>query len=103
MKQLPLLRTAALCLGLLGPAMASAENWAETGHYKMLVDRDSIHKGPDGRVYFVWQTTQVGMVMPPKQDSFDCVKRLYYSDGDAKGTEFGFHTMIDRLFDFVCV
>ena len=94
------------CLSALGPG-AQAETWADTRHVT-LVDVDSIHRGPDGLVYYR-ERDKYGDDRTPRTGAYDCVKRLGYSsyrmdlpDWRTKGDAVLPGTMGQALLDFVC-
>ena len=71
----------------------------------MWVDLDSIAKRTDGLTYFAWKDTDPGMPSGPDGAAFDCRMVLYFDAAgiaSKQGTSITAHTMIGRLFEFVC-
>ena len=90
---------------------AYATNWVDTGH-AILIDVDSIRKGPDGLIYHLEKRKySSGYEAPtPLEAASDCVKRISYSgyslkyqaDWRSGGTPVVSGTMGAVLLDFVC-
>ncbi|MEQ1610384.1 MAG: hypothetical protein ABL956_15670 [Hyphomonadaceae bacterium] len=90
---------------------AFATNWVDTGH-AILIDVDSIRKGPDGLIYHLEKQTYSSddLALPPLEAATDCVKRISYSgyslkyqaDWRSRGEPVMPGTMGAALLDFVC-
>ncbi len=100
---------AAFFLAIISPAFATT--WVDTGH-AILIDVDSIRKGPDGLIYHLEkQKYSDGDEAPtPLEAATDCVNRISYSgyslkyeaDWRAKGSKIIPVTLGEALLDFVC-
>ena len=90
---------------------AFATNWVDTGH-AILIDVDSIRKGPDGLIYHLEKQkySSDDEAPTPLEAASDCVKRIsysgyslkYQSDWRSRGRPVVPGTMGAVLLDFVC-
>lgn len=90
---------------------AFATNWVDTGH-AILIDVDSIRKGPDGLIYHLEKEKYSFDDQAPTalEAATDCVKRISYSgysvkyqtDWRSRGAQVIPGTMGAALLDFVC-
>lgn len=90
---------------------AFATNWVDTGH-AILIDVDSIRKGPDGLIYHLEKPkpSYNDEAPTPLEAASDCVKRVSYSgyslkyqaDWRSRGEPVVPGTMGAVLLDFVC-
>lgn len=100
----------ALMVFVFAPS-AFATNWVDTGH-AILIDVDSIRKGPDGLIYHLEKRkySSDDQAPTPLEAASDCVKRISYSgyslkyqaDWRSRGEPVMPGTMGAVLLDFVC-
>lgn len=112
MSKLPLMKGAGIAFMLWSfTSSAGATNWVDTGH-AILIDVDSIRKGPDGLVYHLEKQkySYDDEAPTPLEAADDCTRSVSYSgyslkyeaDWRSKGVKVIPNTMGAALLDFVC-